>query len=177
VGDADEQDQALRHHRHDGGDGRRARVAEPRVPPGERDADDDAERDHDPDEDEEEPVDGALERRARVAERARLAGDARRVARGADGGDGVGAYAFDDERARADAFPLRARDRLRLPGQDRLVERQSLALDEHAVGRDLVAGPARKSASGQAPKRSVTVPAASRIRLKTVKTLARTMLR
>ena len=73
VREAREQDQALGNERDDRGDGRRHRVVHRRVPAVERPAERDAERDEHRDEDQQEQVDRALERRARVAELARLA--------------------------------------------------------------------------------------------------------
>jgi hypothetical protein len=95
-------------------------------------------------------------------------------------------------------------DRARFAGEDRLVAAQRVRLRERSVGDDLVARGAtsaesrssvrfarifctepiaafatstpRKSASCHTPKTSVAAPATARIRLKTVKTLARTML-
>ena len=61
------------------------------------------------DEDEQQPVQRALERRARMAERPRLAGEPRGVAVLADGRDGVGADALDGERARSGPRRRRAR--------------------------------------------------------------------
>ena len=83
-----------------------------------------AEDDDQRDERVEQAVDRSLERRARVAERARLAGDPRGEAVLADGRDPVGAGALDDERARPDLVADGAARRLRLAGQDRLVEPQ-----------------------------------------------------
>ena len=99
VRQAREQDQSLRHHRHDRGDGGRHRGVQRRVPVPERVAEQRAERHHHGDEREQQPVQRALERRARMPERSCLARDPRGVALLTDGGDAVRAEAFDDERA------------------------------------------------------------------------------
>jgi len=139
VSDAREQDQAFRDERDDGGDGGRHGGVERRVPPPQRVAEHDAERDEHAREDDEQPVQRALERRARVAELLRLAGELDRVAVLAHGGDAVCPRALDREGARADLLAAAARDRRRLAGQDRLVDEQAFAPLERPVGDDLVA--------------------------------------
>jgi hypothetical protein len=74
-----------------------------------------------------------------MAELARLADDALRVAVRADGGDLVGAGALDRERARANLLALAARHRPRLAAENRLVEGERLARNDVPVGDDLVA--------------------------------------
>src|SRR5450759_2895642 len=143
-----------------------------------------------------------------MPERARLADDLGREAVPADGAHDIGAGALDGERAGAHALAGLARDRLGLPGEDRLVEPQLVGLDESPVGKPSRTGIARgatsrarrsraclariswempivvlttitprNSASRQSPTASVTAPKTARIRLKTVRTFARTMLR
>ena len=140
VGEAGEQDQPFRDERDDGGDRGRHRGVQRRVPVPERVPEHDAERHHHGDEHEQELVQGALERRARVAEGARLARQPRGVAVRADRGDRVGADALDRERSGAHGVAGLARDRLGLAGEDRLVDAQRFRLLERAVGDDLVAG-------------------------------------
>ena len=168
-----------------------------------------------------------------MPERTGLAGDPRGVALVADSGHDVGSGALDGERARAHPpRPACASTGARLPGEDRLVEREPVRRSSVPVGDDLVTGldahevahddvvdggsagprrPARpsrwgatsaasrssarfartscvipiaelatrtprKSASCHSPNASVSPPNTARIRLKTVKTFARTML-
>ena len=139
VGQACEQDQPLRDERHDRGDGGRHRGVQGRVPVPERVAEDDAERDHHRDEYEQELVQGALERRARMAEGSRLARQAVGVAVRPDRGHCVGADSLDRERPGAHCLARLVRNGLRLAGEDRLVDAQRFRLLERAVGHDLVA--------------------------------------
>jgi hypothetical protein len=97
------------------------------------------ERHHHCHEHEQELIQGALERRARVAEGARLARQPGGIALRANRGDRVGADALDRERPGAHVVARFARDRFRLTGEDRLVDAQRFRLLERAVGDDLVA--------------------------------------
>src|SRR5712691_3280210 len=74
-----------------------------------------------------------------MAEGARLAGDAGRVALLPDRGDLELADAFGDERSRAHLFAGPTSDRTRLARQDRLVERQAARRLDPSVRHDLVA--------------------------------------
>ena len=107
----------------------------------ERIAECDAERDQHGDEHEEQAVQRPFERRPRVPKRARLAGQSRRIALLADGGDEVRAGSFDRKRAGAHVLSLRPFDGARLAGQDRLVEPQRVGLLERPVRDDLVSRP------------------------------------
>ena len=99
-----------------------------------------AQRDHHADEPEQQAVEGQLERRARMAKRARLPGDSLGVAVDADRLDDVGAASLDGERARAHLLARAAAHRCGFAAQDRLVQRQPFGFDEPAVGDELVAG-------------------------------------
>src|SRR5579875_3209538 len=74
-----------------------------------------------------------------MPERAGLAGDALRVARGADRRDPVRPRPLDRERAGANLLAGAALDRTRLAGEDRLVEAELDRALEHSVGDHLVA--------------------------------------
>ena len=74
-----------------------------------------------------------------MPELARLPRDARGVTLLADGGHEIRARAFDGERAGSHLFACVLRHRLRLAGQDRLVEREPVAAPQRSVGDDLVA--------------------------------------
>src|SRR5947208_3332264 len=74
-----------------------------------------------------------------MAEGARLAGDAGRVALLPDCGDLELADAFGDERPRPHLLARPTRYRARLAGQDRLVERQAVRRLDPSVRHDLVA--------------------------------------
>ena len=122
VDDAREQDQPfgdeVDHRGDDGGEG----VVERRVAQPERQGEGGAERDAEHDQHHDQPVEAALERRRRVPERARLAGEPLGVALVADGGCDVGAGALDCERAGEEGVSHPACHRRRLAGQDRLVD-------------------------------------------------------
>ena len=138
-GEARQQDQPLRDERDNRGDrGRHGRVQR-RMPLPQRVSEDQAERHHHHDERGQEPVQRALERRARVAKRPRLAGDLRRVAVHADRLDGEVALALDDERSRPHLAARRPLGGQRLAGEDRLVEPQRGRRLQRPVGHDLVA--------------------------------------
>ena len=102
VGQAREQDQALGDDRDDRRDGRRDGLVEGRPALPQRVAEQDAERDDQGDEREQQVVEGALERRAGMPERPRLAGDPCGVALVPDRRDHVVARPFCGERPRAD---------------------------------------------------------------------------
>jgi hypothetical protein len=70
----------------------------------------------------------------------RLACDALRVARSPNGGQHVSTRALDDEGARAEIGSRRVMHRLRLAGQDRLVEQEPFARPELPVGDQLISG-------------------------------------
>jgi hypothetical protein len=112
VGEADEHDEPLGHQAHDTGRRGRHGGLGLHVAVVERVAEDRAETDDEHDQRVQQAVDGALERRARMAERARLSRDLRGEAVGADGGDLVGARALDHERPRAQLVAGRAPDGL-----------------------------------------------------------------
>ena len=115
VGEADEQHQPLGNERHDPGRRGRDGRAQVHVAVVERVAEDRAEAEHQAHEAVQEPVDRALQRRTRVAEGARLAGEARGEAVDTDGGDLVGAGALDGERAGAHRFARRLAAPARTP--------------------------------------------------------------
>src|SRR5439155_25563485 len=73
-----------------------------------------------------------------MPERPRLAGEPSRVALPADGGNIVGAAAFDCERAGANLVPDAADNGRRLAGEDRFVECEPVAPAQDSVGHDLV---------------------------------------
>ena len=98
-----------------------------------------AEHDDERDQRVQQPVDRPLQRGARMPERARLAGDPRREAVLADGRDPVGAGPLDHERPRANLLTDGAPGRLRLAGQDRLVEPQVGGGQDRPVGDHLIA--------------------------------------
>ncbi len=123
VGDPGQQHQPLGDDRDDRRDGRLDRLAERRVLLDQRPEQQPAERHHGGRQDQDQPVEGPLQGRARVAELARLAGQAL----------GVGVAARRPRRGRrrsprprtsppAAASPGAARDRLGLAGEDRLVD-------------------------------------------------------
>ena len=122
-----------------------------------------AERHHHPDEDDQQPVHRLLERRARMAERAR--------GRREPGGAAVGADRRRLEARRrprrrtspeSTSSPARAQHRLALAGQVRLVEREAVALQQRAVGDDLVAAGDAARGRPRPPRRSATARAARR---------------
>ena len=84
-------------------------------------------------------VDLELQRRGRVAELARLAGDLLGVAVLAHGIDFVAARARDPERAREHPVSGPLADPVRLAGEQRLVDAQPARLHHRAVGDELVA--------------------------------------
>ena len=75
-----------------------------------------------------------------MAEAACLPEEALRVARLADGGDDVGTEALSGEGARPNLVADRAQRRVRFSGQNRLVDREILRVDEAAVRGYLVTG-------------------------------------
>ncbi len=135
VGQADEHHQALRDQAHDSGRRGRHRGVE-----GARGGDTASSRAAAPSPmtrpraGVEQTVDRPLQRRARVAEGARLAGEPRGEAVGADGGHLVCARALGDERSRAHLIADLAPHGLRLAGEDRLVEPQVGDGEQASVG-------------------------------------------
>ncbi len=140
VGEAGKQDQAFGDEGDDRGRRLGDRVAGGRLLGPERVSEQTSEGDDHRHEREQQPVHRALERRARVPERPGLPGDPGRVALVADRAHDERARALDRERAGADLVAGTPFDRVRLAGQDRLVEAETGRADERAVGDDLVAG-------------------------------------
>ena len=122
VGEAHEHHEPLGDQAHDARGRRRDGRVGAHVAVIERVAEHRAERDDQRDERVEQAVDGALERRAGVAEGARLSRQPGREAVGPDRRDLVDPGAFADERARAELVARRVADGLGLAAQDRLVE-------------------------------------------------------
>ena len=137
--DAREQDQALRHECHAGGDRRRHRFVERDVALPQRGPEDDRERDQRADEHEQQPVERALERRARMAEGPSLACQPLGVALRADCSHGVRARPLDRERARANLLAAPPCDRLCLTREDRLIDGEGGSRVEPPVRNHLVA--------------------------------------
>ncbi len=81
-----------------------------------------------------------------------LAGDPLGVAVGAHGLGDVGAGALGDEAPGTDLIARRPRDRQRLPGERRLVQRQAIGGGDPPVRDDLVAGADREQVAGHDPR-------------------------
>ena len=109
------------------------------MPVVEREAEDGTKADDERHERVQEPVDRALERRAGMAERARLAGDPGGEAVGANGGDDVRAGSLCGERAGTHLLADDARSGLGLAGEHRLVQLQIRGGDDAAIGDHLLA--------------------------------------
>ena len=139
VGERGQQHQALGDDRDDRGHGRGHGLAERGALLDQRPPQQQPQRHHRRAQHQDEPVQRALQGRARVAELAGLAHEALGVGVGAHGLRQVGARALDAVRAGAHAVSGPARDGLGLAGEDRLVEPQPLAAHHAPVGHHLVA--------------------------------------
>jgi hypothetical protein len=119
-----------------------------------------------------------------MAERAGLAQQMPGVAAGADGRDLVAPRPLHHERAGAQLIAGGPRHRLRLAGQDRFAEPEIYRASGFSVRDNLIARlhpvsatrVPRNKASRQSSNTSMTAPKLARIKLKTVRTLARVML-
>ena len=140
IGEADQQHEALGNQADHARRGRGHGGVDGDVTVIQRVAQQQPEADHQDDQGIQQSVHRALQRRARVTERAGLAGHARCVAVGADRLHLKRARALRHERPRAHLLTDRVRDRLGLAGQDRLVQTQVAGRDQPPVGHQLVAG-------------------------------------
>ena len=148
VGQRGQQDQALGDDRDHRGHRRGHGLAERGVLLDQRPPEQQPQGHHRRAQQQDEPVERPLEGRARVAELARLAHQALGVGVGAHGLRAVGARALDAVRPGAQGLAGGARDGLRLAGEDRLVEPQSLAAQNAPVGHHLVARAQQHQVSG-----------------------------
>ena len=122
VDDAREQDEPLRHHVDGGSDDGREPLVERRAAQDERDGQREDERYAERDQRDDQAVDPFLQRRRRMAELARLADELLRIALDTDRRADERAGSLDDERAGEDVLTGRLHHRVRLAGQDRLVD-------------------------------------------------------
>ena len=139
INEAGQEDQPLRDDVDRAGDDGRESLVEGRLAEPEAQGEETDEGRRHRNEDHDQSVEAYLERRRRVTERPRLAGEALGIALGSDGGDDVGARALDGKGARQHLLADGSADRLRLAGQDRFVDAKRLGRHYLAVGDDLVA--------------------------------------
>ena len=139
-GHARQEDQPFGNERHDAGDRGRDRLVEGLVGLPQRVPEDGAERHHHGDHHDQEEVQSPLERRARMPEGPGHVRDLLGVAVLADRRHRVEPGALGGERAGTHLVPGKPGHGLRLPGQDRLVQREPVRLVENAVRDELVAG-------------------------------------